>query len=282
MFGTLYRVLRFSPGFDTDNMAEAKEVEGRRKLPDKNDRSEHVCNVCPGFEATSLCEDCHEYTCTDCTSYHKKITATRSHVLMTGDSFPVVLPPRRQGNQPYIFEKCPDHPLEEIKLYCQRHKELCCVACNVSKHEQCSKSYIPDIAEEFKKGPEFKTLHTDIQESDQLIVRSLADIDIYLRAVDALRADQIEKRGKYKAKTIEYLNKRERELQAEMQHTCDTSVVFLQELQTNLQTCKSDIRDMRQKLQFQQQNSWTLHRCQESINPDDQAADVPAGNHKED
>ena len=177
---------------------------------------------------------------------------------MTGDMFPSTLPPQRQDKQPFIFEKCPDHSLEEIKFYCQRHSALCCVACNVSKHEHCSKAYIPDIADEFKNGSEFNKLNTDIQDSYQLIVKRLGDIDNCLKEVDALRADEIEKLRKYKAKIIEYLNKREKELQADIQHICDKSTVLLRELQTNLQTCKAEIQDIRQRLQLHEQNSCGL------------------------
>ena len=241
-------------------MAEAKEVQGRKKSTDRVDRTKHsmYCNVCPDVKATSFCEDCHEYMCTDCTSYHRRITATRNHLLMTVGRFPSTLPPRRQDKQPFIFEKCPDHSLEEIKFYCQSHNALCCVACNVSKHEQCSKSYIPDIAEEFKNGPEFKTLNTDIQDSDQLLVKNLADIDYCLKAVNALRADQIEKLRKYREKIIEYLNKQEKELQAKRQDICDKSTVLLRELQTHLQKCKAEIQDIRQRLQLHEQNSCGL------------------------
>jgi len=250
-----------SAEFDPEKMAEANEVEGRKESTDVDDGPASViyCNVCPAVKATSFCEDCHEYMCTECTSYHKRITATRNHVLMTGDRFPAALPPLRQMKQPFIFEKCPDHSLEEIKFYCQRHNALCCVACNVSKHEQCSKAYIPDIADEFKNGPEFKSLNTDIQDSDQLIVKSLADIDNCLRAIDSLRADQIEKLRKYREKIIEYLNKRERELQDEIQEMYDKSTVLLRELQNNLQTCKSDIKDISQKLQLHEQNTCGLY-----------------------
>ena len=242
-------------------MAEAKEVEGRKESTDVDGGPVFgiYCNVCPDIKATSFCEDCHEYMCTDCTSYHKRITATRNHVLMTGESFPAILPPIGQNKQTFNFEKCPDHPLEEIKFYCQRHKELCCVACNVSKHEQCSKSYIPDIAEQFKNGSDFKTLNTDIQDSDQLIVKSLADIDNCLKAVDSLRADEIEKLRKYRTKIIEYLNEREQEIQAKIQQISDKSTALLRELQTQLQTCKSDLQDVRQKLQLHQQNSCRLY-----------------------
>ena len=241
-------------------MAEANEVAGRRESTDVDVGPAPVkyCNVCPGVKATSFCEDCHEYMCNDGTSYHKRITATRNHTILTDDMFPAALPPRRQDKQTTTFEKCPDHHMEEIKFFCQEHDEFCCVACNVLKHKHCSQSYIPDIAEDFKNGQEFNKLNTDIQESDQLIVKNLADIDSCLNAVNALKADEIEKLRKYRAKIIEYLDKRERELHAEMQQMCDNDTVLLQDLQTNLQTCKSDLEDISKQLKLHEQNSYDL------------------------
>ena len=244
-------------------MAEANEVEGRKEPMDVDVDIGPVhlkyCNVCPDVKATSFCEDCHEYMCTDCTSYHRRMTITRNHTLMTGNQFPVVLPPRRQDKQTTPFEKCPDHPIEEIKFYCQEHGELCCVACNVLKHKQCSQSYIPDIAEDFKKGQEFNKLSTDIHDSEQLIVKGLVDIDNCLKAVYALKADEIEKLRKYRTAIIEYLDRRERELQAEMQQLCETDTVLLRELQTSLEACQSNLKDISTKLKSHEQNSCELY-----------------------
>jgi len=74
-------------------MAEANEEEGRNETTDSEDvgpAKVKYCNVCPDVKATSFCEDCHEYMCTDCTGYHRRITATRNHTILTSDRFPVV------------------------------------------------------------------------------------------------------------------------------------------------------------------------------------------------
>jgi len=73
-----------------------------------------------------------------------------------------------------------------------------------------------------------------------------------------MKADEIEKLRKYKAKIIEYLDKRERELQAEMQQMCKNDTVLLQDLQTNLQTCKSDLEEISKQLKLHEQNSYEL------------------------
>ena len=141
-------------GLTPAKMAEANEVEGRKESTNIDDVTAPVtyCNVCPGVKATSFCKDCHEHMCNDCTSYHSRMTITRNHTILTGDTFPAVLPPRRQDKQTTTFEKCPDHPMEEIKFFCEEHDAFGCVACNVLKHKHCSQSYIPDIAEDFKNG----------------------------------------------------------------------------------------------------------------------------------
>jgi len=240
--------------------AKMAEVEGRK--PDAvnvEPAPEMHCNTCPGVQARSFCVDCHEYLCTDCTGYHQRLNALKGHKLLMGDNFPSVEPPQRQAKAPDTFVTCPDHPKEEIKFYCQRHEALCCGVCNVINHEQCTKAYIPDIANDFKSGPEFSTLNTNIQDTDQLIVKSLDDIDDCLKAVDAFKVDEIEKLRKYKAKIIEYLDRRELELQADMQQFHDQDVTLLQNLQRKMKTCQSVLSDMNERLKSHEKNSIELY-----------------------
>ena len=76
-----------------------------------------------------------------------------------------------------------------------------------------------------------------------------------MKAVEALKADEIEKLSKYRAAIIEYLDRRERELQAEMKQMCETDTVLLRELQTSLEACQSNLTDIGTKLKSHEQNS---------------------------
>ena len=79
-----------------------------------------------------------------------------------------------------------------------------------------------------------------------------------MKAVEALKADEIEKLRKYRAAIIEYLDRRERELQTEMQQLCETDTVLLQELQTSLKACQSNLKAINTKLKSHEQNSCEL------------------------
>ena len=123
---------------------------------------------------------------------------------------------------------------------------LCCVY--VLGHEQCTKTYIPDIAEDFRNGPELGKLNTDMQGSDQLVVDSLAEIEKCLKAVNALKACEMDMLKKYRAEIIQYLDRRENKLPAEIQHIHDQDVALLHELQTQLKARLTELKEMRTKL----------------------------------
>jgi len=236
----------------------ASEVEERRHRTARSATHTKNCSACPDVKATSFCVDCHEYLCTDCTSYHKRLGALRTHMLLTGEHFPSIDPPKRQDDEKAIVAKCPGHPKEEIKFYCQKHDALCCVVCNVLEHEQCVKSYIDDLAKTYKTGSEYCKLTSDIQDSEQLIFKVHEDIDNCLKAVETLKADEMDILKQYRAKIIEYLDQRERELQTEMQQKHNKDVSLLHELKTELKIHQSDLNDMKAKLKLNEKNSSEL------------------------
>jgi len=237
----------------------ASEEEGRRPTTAKRGTTHtKTCSACPDVKATSFCCDCHEYLCTDCAGYHKHLGVLRHHTLLTGEDFPYIEPPKRQYDEKSIIATCPDHPKEVIKYYCQKHDALCCVVCIVSGHELCAESYIHDIAETFKTGPEYGKLRTDIQGSEQLICNSIKDIDECLKKVGTLKAGEVNVLKQYRAKIIEYLDKRERELQAEMKRIHDKDVTLLHKLQAQLKTHQESLRDMKAKLKLHEKNSSEL------------------------
>jgi len=235
------------------------EVDGRKPDPPDVGSADAVmyCGPCGNVAASSFCKDCHEYLCSSCTSYHEKLGITKNHQLLKGKQFPSFYP-TRQKQTSESFEKCDDHPQEEIKFFCKKHKSLCCVACFVMMHEQCKKDYIPDIARGYTTGVEYSKLHTDIQDLDQLGIQCQADIDRCLKEVDALNWDEVDKLRKYKSKIVEYLNEREKELIAEMQQLRDRDTSLLQDIQARLKTWQSDLSDARDKLQSHQQSSYKL------------------------
>ena len=210
------------------------------------------CGPCGNLEASSFCKDCHEYLCPGCTRCHKRLGVTKHHTLLQGPQLPPSHP-TRENPATENFTKCADHPQEEIKLFCPTHNDLCCVACMA--HVTCTKDYIPDIAKEFKTGPEYTELLSDIHDLDVTGVQCQADIDRCLQEVDTMSFHEIDKLKKYKAAIIEYLEKREKELIADVQRLRDRDTSLLHELQGRLRTWQSDLNNVKTQLQSHENSS---------------------------
>jgi len=244
------------------------EVGGRKPDPADVGSADAVmyCGPCKNVQATSFCKDCHEYLCSTCTDHHEKLGITKTHQLLKGAKFPSFYPTRK-GQTSESFEKCNDHPHEDVKLFCKTHNTVFCVACSVGKHKDCNKKYIPDIAQGYTTGTEYSKLQSDIQDLNTLGAQCQADIDRCLKEVNALNRGEVDKLKQFKTLINEYLNNREKELIAEMQQRCDRDTSLLQDIQARLKTWQSDLSDARAKLQSHQQSSYKLFITGKRIQP---------------
>ena len=90
------------------------------------------CEMCSDAKAVAFCQDCEEFICTDCLSYHQKMkTKFRDHQIFLmaelksgGLDFPTKHPP---------VTECPEHK-EPYKLYCFNCCKLVCRDCIVIEH----------------------------------------------------------------------------------------------------------------------------------------------------
>jgi len=145
-------------------------------------------------------------------------------------------------------ENCPDHQKEEIKFFCTKHENLCCVACTVVKHQSCKIDYIPDVSGSFTSGEEYKKLISRIEDMERLVAQYQADINNCKTAVDSLSKNEIEIFRSFKAEIITYLNKREAELLAEIKQRRDGDDAALQNFLAQTQTITNDISEVKTKL----------------------------------
>jgi len=160
------------------------------------------------------------------------------------------LPDNDNANQ----EICPNHKKEEIKFFCTKHEDLCCVACTVVKHQSCKIDYIPDVSGNFACGEEYKKLIGRIHDIERLVAQCQTDISICRTAVDSLSKNEIEIFQSFKADIIAFLIKREAELLAEIEQRRETDDAALQNLLAQSQTIKVDIDDLKTNLTALEEN----------------------------
>jgi len=235
------------------------EVSGK-KLPNNDPASADVtktinCHLCDNVTATAYCPSCKMHLCEKCEGHHKKLPTTRAHKLLKGPNMPPVPSIQLSDNDVDDYqENCPDHQKEEIKFFCTKHENLCCVACTVVKHQSCKVDYIPDVSGGFASGEEYKKMISRIEDIERLIAKCQADINNCKTAVDNLSKNEIEIFRSFKAEIITYLNKREAELLAEIKQTRDGDDAALQNLLAQTQTITTDISEVKTKLSALEDN----------------------------
>jgi len=143
-----------------------------------DDATTLYCQPCGNVLADAFCRDCSEYLCSGCSSVHEKLGMTKNHTLLKGAAMPTSFHGKgKPGINAGSFQKCPKHPVEELKFFCQKHETVCCMACSVVDHKQCNTAYIPDLAKNYMTGPEYRRLMDEIKETEQLAAKRLIDID---------------------------------------------------------------------------------------------------------
>jgi len=224
------------------------EVSGKKVAASVDVTKTINCHLCDNVQATAYCPTCSIHLCDNCESHHKKLPPTRAHKLLKGSNMPSVPSPQLPDNDVDQQENCLYHQKEEIKFFCTKHKNLCCVACTVVKHQSCKIDYIPDVSGIFASGEEYKALISRIEDKERLVAQCQADINNCKTAVDSLSTKEIEIFQSFKADIITYLNKREAELLADIKQRRDVDDAALQNLLTQSKTIKTDISEVKQKL----------------------------------
>ena len=159
------------------------------------------------------------------------------------------------GKQDYAsFMKCDQHPKEELKLFCEPHEELCCVACNVVRHKQCKVVYIPDFAKDYKTGTEFIQLSMHLNDTEQLAAKHVADIEKIMKAVKQRKTSESTKLEQYRMDLKKYVDKRIDKLLSQVEQMQDTDLTALTEQHSRTKNIKSDALAAKTKLKACEQN----------------------------
>ena len=146
------------------------------------------------------------------------------------------------------FQKCSQHPNEELKLFCETHGSVCCTACNFAEHKQCDVIYIPDAAKDYKAGSEYRKLIDDVKGMEQLAAKYLIDIDKNMKSVDKQEVELLAMLDKYRAEVIAFVEKRVKELSSRIKHLRNKDTASLKEKQSKSQKIKAKLSSAKTKL----------------------------------
>ena len=110
-------------------------VDGSKSVHTASDEIfDNLCVPCHARgivkEAKNYCLDCSEYLCEPCIDYHRKLTFTKNHKIVSTDKVPLDTSRRLTIN-------CECKKSQEVGFYCENHDEVTCGPCQSFKHHKC-------------------------------------------------------------------------------------------------------------------------------------------------
>ncbi|XP_052817530.1 uncharacterized protein LOC128243674 [Mya arenaria] len=222
------------------------EVSGKKKNPNLD--TTVYCQPCgKRTVAEGFCQTCEEYMCTPCIESHTKFRMSRNHIMSSKDEMPAFNSSTKQldiGDTEY----CKYHPREMIKFYCPTHDDLGCSDCIVLDHRNCVVDYINDVSKSFVDGREFEWLTQYRNQFECILTESIFHVKEIYDKVQIQSKNEINNLGKIRAKVIDYLDRREKELLDNIKEVKTEDESLLAALKTEFVSTKARLEAMRTKM----------------------------------
>ena len=215
-------------------------VHGSKSIQQSSDDgSRYECSPCDyeGVKevAKHYCSQCQDYLCDSCKAAHQKMSASRSHKVVSGS-----LMPKKTENKTNEGIKrgvqCPCNG-KDVTLYCKDHNEVICIDCKTLKHRNCNSSTIEeacadlDTTETNATKERMETLKATVEKLQQrrnddvekLTVKSAESRDM----VEGLKRELMKKIEDLADKSLDDLAKCDKEQRQTIEqhlHTCSTAL----------------------------------------------------------
>ena len=209
---------------------------------------ETICGPCSEknkrLAAEKYCWDCEEKLCTECTEWHLRWKAFRSHHVIDLSSVGLRIPSSSKIN-------CEIHTDVQIDYFCSQHDVLCCRACLSDSHRSCESVLPLDSASKDVKN---SSLLSDTLEEQEYMTETLQKIEEnrnenqkLLKQKKSLIIKQI---SEAKSKVIKYLDDIEERLITEVESVQKKNEEKINREKLEICQLTSILKDNKQELEF--------------------------------
>ena len=217
--------------------------------------TEEFCDSCfrddVQAKATTLCTDCEEFLCDDCTRAHRRNKLSLAHVLLDVKQIGS-LPQSTISSHTF----CDIHQATTLDFYCPQHEKTCCRSCMVDVHRTCDRVIpLSEASENIKSDPIIDKLSEEIENlisiSDKLLKNGDDNIEEMQHQGNAIRA-QISQR---KSKIIENFDKEEKALYEDLTTGKKKVQERVQDQDIKVESIRTDILKYNQELDFAERHA---------------------------
>jgi hypothetical protein len=244
-------------------MEVSGKKENRHQVQMSSSGSSQSCKVCQpckadgeSLEADGFCQNCQEYLCKTCIKYHRKATLSKHHTILDKSNMPKNVEP--QTVKQLCTETCEKHKLEIIKYFCSDHDTVGCGNCMVIDHKTCKVEFIPDIADEFTNGEDYKAILTRLEKLQTKVDSKLMATGTGREACAEEFVFAVQEIKRFRKEIEDYLNKMEQTILKECERLRKENVNAITKNEDFLKTIKSELHDIADCLKSQSKKTTDL------------------------
>ena len=129
--------------------------------------------MCKDVQGLYWCISCPELLCTSCSKYHKALTATKWHSVVSIEKCESLMPILKT-----VQITCIQHQDKLFEYFCVTHDCPCCIQCKRSQHNTCQDvEKIEEVVKTVNLSEEFISLNSKIGNSLKILEKLSKDRD---------------------------------------------------------------------------------------------------------
>ncbi|XP_060554678.1 uncharacterized protein LOC132715658 [Ruditapes philippinarum] len=245
-------------------MEVSGKKENKHQVQISSSGSSQSCKVCQpckadgdSLEADGFCQNyCQEYLCKTCIKYHRKVTVSKHHAILDKGNMPKNVEP--QTIKQLCTLTCDKHKLEIIKYFCSDHDTVGCGNCMVIDHKACKVEFIPDIADEFINGEEYKSIQARIEKLQTKVDSKKMATETGQKACAEEFVSAIQEIKRFRKEIEDYLNNMEQLILKECERLRKGNENAVTKNECFLKTFKSDLDGIAECLKSQSKKTTVL------------------------
>ncbi|XP_045168887.2 E3 ubiquitin-protein ligase TRIM71-like [Mercenaria mercenaria] len=231
------------------------EVSGRKEWKSspstrRKNKSDILCQPCQGegenVQAEGYCETCNEFLCTSCLKVHRKLSATKNHVIKSKDEMPRM--PNVTVQTDSCSELCATHKTEIVKFYCRGHDIVGCGDCMILYHKSCDVDFVSEISSNYNNREQMSEIKQNLEALEKEISYRRLEIKRNVKATGEMKNKIIKEIKQFREELNRYLDHAQEKLLKKVTELNDDNICLLNMFQSNCTSVETEINELKSKL----------------------------------
>ena len=183
--------------------------------------------------------------CKPCSKYHKALSATEGHVVVSVDKYESLLPVLKTTQV-----MCTEHPENNFEYFCATHKCPCCILCKRNQHSECPDvEKIEEVIKTVNVSDEFVNLNSKIGSDVKILEKFSKNSDQNILKLHTQKEHLYKQLKTNREKINRALDAFEDETKRKLQSNFERETEVIKKQQNELSSKISDLKNCQRQVE---------------------------------